>query len=255
MSGIFLCEWTVDVSRTITRAILLDVDGTLYHQSPLRLCMALELSTLPLAWKSRRSATVILNTLRHFRSIRETLRNEGRGKDLLVDLQYKRTAEHVGLAQSVVEDVVREWMYQRPLKYLRFCKRLGLEAFFSYAEMMGLRIGVFSDYPAQEKLQSLGLAKRVHLSLCATDMAINAFKPHPQGYWQACEHWGLKPEEVLYVGDRPEVDANGAAAAGMPCAILSRLRKNSNDEDLDQGYSRITSFRDLQHVLANKRTV
>ena len=30
------------------RAVLFDVDGTLYHQGPLRLCMALELAALPL---------------------------------------------------------------------------------------------------------------------------------------------------------------------------------------------------------------
>ena len=34
--------------------------------------------------------------------------------------------------------------------------------------------------------------------------------------------WGLAPNEVLFVGDRSDVDATGAAAAGMHCAIVGR---------------------------------
>jgi len=125
----------------------------------------------------------------------------------------------------------------------------------SYVEREGLHIGVFSDYPAQEKLQTLGLDKQVKLTLCATDREINAFKPHPRGFLRACEYWGLRPEEVLYVGDRPEIDAEGAAAAGMPCAILSGLRGNQGKLGRLNNYSRVTSFRELQHVLTtNKKT-
>jgi FMN phosphatase YigB (HAD superfamily) len=36
--------------------------------------------------------------------------------------------------------------------------------------------------------------------------------------------WGLDPSEVLYVGDRIDVDAPGARAAGMPCAVLTTRR-------------------------------
>ena len=49
---------------------------------------------------------------------------------------------------------------------------------------------------------------------------INAFKPHPHGFLHACERWGLQPEEVLFVGDREDVDARGARNAGMPCALV-----------------------------------
>jgi FMN phosphatase YigB (HAD superfamily) len=36
----------------------------------------------------------------------------------------------------------------------------------------------------------------------------------------ACEVWRLAPSDVLYVGDRADIDARGAAVIGMPCAIL-----------------------------------
>ena len=91
-------------------------------------------------------------------------------------------------------------------------------------------MGVFSDYPGSDKLVALGVAEHVSLVVCATDEAVNAFKPHPRGLTHACAAWGLRPEQVLYVGDRPEVDAAAAAAQGMPCAIVgasSRRRRGA----------------------------
>jgi FMN phosphatase YigB (HAD superfamily) len=86
----------------------------------------------------------------------------------------------------------------------------------------GIRMGILSDYPAAGKLQALGLAGRFAPVLCATDPEIDAFKPSPRGYLRACEIWGLSPGQVLFVGDRADVDGAGAAAAGMPCAIVGR---------------------------------
>jgi FMN phosphatase YigB (HAD superfamily) len=124
-----------------------------------------------------------------------------------------------------------------------------VEAFFSFLEHKGIQAGVFSDYPVLGKLRALGLYERISLALCATDPAINAFKPHPQGFLRACAIWGLCPDEVLYVGDRPEVDAVGAAMAGMPCAILSTRRDSRVQGDLLTKYLTFASFPELQQAL------
>jgi putative hydrolase of the HAD superfamily len=70
------------------------------------------------------------------------------------------------------------------------------------------------------KIDALQLTRAVSLQICATDSAVNAFKPHPRGFLVTCERWSLSPHEVAYVGDRAEVDAVGAAAAGMRCLII-----------------------------------
>lgn len=232
------------------RAVLLDVDGTLYHQKPLQCLMGLELCTLPAIVKSWRSAVSILQILRCFRSVREELRQVGYPRGSLLELQYHKTAERARVAPSDVEYVVHEWIYHRPLKYLHYCKRNGIQAFLSYVGLKGLRIGVFSDYPMREKLEALGCAHQVDLMLCATDKEINAFKPHPRGFLLACEYWGLKPEEVLYVGDRLEVDAKGAVAAGMPCAILLGIGGGRKKPEFSDRYVMVPSFRKLQQILA-----
>ncbi len=206
------------VTSTI-RGILMDLDGTLYHQRPLRWHMLLELGLSPLTLGPRRAART-LRHLRAFRQVREQLRDLGCPNEPLEDLQYSRTAERLGDEAQAVRETVAEWMYRRPLRHLPPCRRADLPAFLDAQRERGLQLGVFSDYPAPDKLEALGVADRFSLTLCATDAEINAFKPHPRGFERACELWDLKPEQVLYVGDRDEVDGAGAQAAGMPVVVL-----------------------------------
>jgi HAD superfamily hydrolase (TIGR01549 family) len=175
----------------------------------------------------------------------------GEPEGYLATLQYTEAAEQAGEDLAQIEGVVTEWIYQRPLKYLRLCRRRGIEPFLTFLESKGVQVGVFSDYPALDKLQALGLSRKVSLALCATDPQINAFKPHPKGFLHACTLWGLSPEEVLYIGDRPEVDAVGAANAGMPCALLSESVRIRGYNKSSVEYVTFSSFIGLQHALAS----
>jgi len=238
------------MDRKLFHAVLLDLDGTLYWQTPLRCLMAMELGALPLSNLSLNQTQMTLGILRKFRKIREQLRmrNLVKGQQL-EDLQYEETASQVRVSANEVKAVVSEWMYRRPLKYLQVCRQRGVVEFFSSMVAQGVQIGIFSDYPVQEKIEALGLSKWVKLRLCATDKEVNAFKPHPQGFWRACELWGLSPAEVLYVGDRVEVDGVGAKAAGMPCIILDGTNNAYSSIQSVKGPVRVTSFQGIQDAL------
>ena len=231
------------------RAVLLDVDGTLYYQAALRLLMALELSALPLVQMSCRSSCRIWRSLRYFRRVREELRRLGKPEASLAQLQYMEAARRSGSEPGDMQRVVSEWIYGRPLKYLKICRRRGIEGFLSFLQSRGIQVGAFSDYPVDDKLAMLRLSDRISLKLCAADPEINAFKPHPAGFLLACAIWGLSPEEVLYVGDRPEVDAVGAEAAGMSCAILCRSVGGNPRGDSSASYLPCSSFVELQRIL------
>jgi FMN phosphatase YigB (HAD superfamily) len=230
------------------RAVLLDVDGTLYHQNPLRLFMALELCALPLVEGSYQSASTTWKVVRAFRRVREELRGLGSPAESLDELQYVQTANRIGIDPAVVEQTIAEWIFRRPLKYLKHCRRQGAEAFFTFLRKCNVPVGVFSDYPVVEKLEALGLSTFVGPTLCATDSEINAFKPHPKGFLRVSAIWGIPPEEILYVGDRSEVDAVGAAAAGMPCAILSRNQRLNGQMSFQNCFT-VSSFQELKNVL------
>jgi HAD superfamily hydrolase (TIGR01549 family) len=230
------------------RGVLFDVDGTLYHQGPLRLCMALELAALPLR-DSGASARRTWRAVSAFRRVREELRDLGAAEAPLARLQFQRPADRLQMEADEVEAAVSEWIFQRPLRYLRRCRRGGIEPLLGYLASRGISAGVFSDYPAREKIEALRLAEKISLVACATDAEINAFKPHPRGFIWACERWGLEPSEVLYVGDRVEVDALGATNAGMPCVIISRGLGLGARGGATARFTRFTSFAGLQHAI------
>ena len=210
------------------KAVLFDVDGTLYLQPRLRALMAAELAVVP--WMQRAPWRVgrLWNALSIFRRVREELRALGRPTDALERLQYSEAATRAGIPVSEMEDAVAEWIVRRPLKYLPHVVRPGTREALAQLQAAGVRIGVFSDYPAEDKLKSMRLDQMVSLVVHATEADVNAFKPHPRGFLAAAERWGLSPEAILYVGDRPDVDAVGAGAAGMRCAVIGRADGTAN---------------------------
>jgi len=215
------------VDASAIRAVLFDLDGTLYRQTPLRALMAAELALEGIRMCSPSRVSRLARIIDTFRSVREELRGAGEPRDgLLGALQFTCTADRLGIREDEVRDAVEEWMMRRPLKHLRRLVPRELTALLDTLEMRRLRLGVLSDYPAASKLEAMRIRERFSLALSTADPSINAFKPHPKGFLRACDLWGVTPQEVLYVGDRPEIDGVGAAAAGMRFFLVSRRRPN-----------------------------
>lgn len=204
------------------QAVLFDVDGTLYRQGPLRTLMLAEMARALAAPRGRGRLLATFTALRRFRRLRERLRDEpGTG------LERRQYAVPGPPGPDELARLVREWMHERPLRHLSRCRRAGLESLLGVLAARGVQLGVFSDYPPARKLDALGLGDWFGLQLCATDPGIDAFKPAATGLLAACRQWGLAPERVLYVGDRPEVDVVAAARAGMAGWVVTggRMRE------------------------------
>src|SRR5690242_186176 len=93
-------------------AWLIDMDGTLYWQFPVRLAMAMELLLT-----GARSIAVV----RRFRREQEHLRKYGfqENGNCPYGLQISRTAVALNKTEDAVAAVVHEWMERRPTKWLR----------------------------------------------------------------------------------------------------------------------------------------
>ncbi|MEI7990454.1 MAG: HAD family hydrolase [Chloroflexota bacterium] len=52
-------------------------------------------------------------------------------------------------------------------------------------------------------------------------------KPEPAPYLAAIESLGLKPDEIVYVGDREDVDIEGAQAVGMKAIFVGGVSKKA----------------------------
>jgi HAD superfamily hydrolase (TIGR01549 family) len=209
------------LGQRIIRGVLFDVDGTLYAQLPLRLLMGLELALMPLRVGPHR-ARQILALLSAYRQAHETVRAGAVSQGAPADRQLTMAAESVGFSSRQAAAVVAEWMERRPLKYLRLCRRRGVVTLVDALRSSGVRVGALSDYPAKAKLRALGIERSFDPVVWTGSEQVGALKPDPKGFLEAARLWDLPPGEILYVGDRPDVDLEGARRAGMPCVIVGR---------------------------------
>ena len=231
----------LDPSRRI-RAVVFDLDGTLYDQRRMRALMAVELVTL--AFRHPLRAPRNWHALGAYRKAQETVRSKALGAAAAAQLEI--AAQRTGLMPAVIEQIVDEWMFERPLKHLPKCRAVGLFELLAFLGTRGVELGVLSDYPADAKLRALGLAGRFSQVLCSSDPEIGVLKPHPRGFLTACERWQIDPGDVLVVGDRFDVDAAGAAAAGMPCVIIGRQSRAASN---NSGSLVLPSLERLRYVL------
>jgi len=211
--------------------VLLDVDGTLYQQLPLRARMFLELLKFILLHPVQGLKTAYL--LREFRSKRVSLGRAQKPLGSLEQLQYEKVATRMRIPVTFVRDVVGEWIMLKPLKYMKRYRRRGIESFLKQCSDNGLKIGVLSDYPSSMKLETMGISSWFSLNLCSTDSEINAFKPSPAGILLACSIWELAPEELLYIGDRAEIDGIAAMAAGAQFVLVGHPSNDTFNAALD----------------------
>ncbi|MFF3978880.1 HAD family hydrolase [Streptomyces sp. NPDC055808] len=78
-----------------------------------------------------------------------------------------------------------------------------------------------SSLPNQDrKLRILGVRDRFEALLCAAELGVA--KPQAGAFHAGCAALGLPPDEVVYVGDQPDIDARGAVEAGLKAVWLDR---------------------------------
>lgn len=77
-------------------------------------------------------------------------------------------------------------------------------------------------------LARIGLAHFFSVSLNACQVGVA--KPHPSSFARLIAALKMAPHEVLYVGDHPQTDVQGARAAGLRTAWMNRRRSGWPDE-------------------------
>jgi HAD superfamily hydrolase (TIGR01549 family) len=194
-------------------AWLIDLDGTLYVPKPMKWAMAAELLLSGLA---------VVRVLRRFREQHELLRAErGTYEPSPFDEQVKRTAQDLNLSAEVVNNIVREWMIDRPCKWLSRFKRQSLMEEITAFRAEGGRTALVSDYPAHTKLAALGASNLFDRVIASGDPGgPKRLKPIPDGLLLAASALEVEPKRCLVVGDRADVDGAAASAASMEFRLV-----------------------------------
>ena len=96
------------------------------------------------------------------------------------------------------------------------------------------KLGLITNGPSaiqRAKIERFGLAE--YLDVLIVSGEVGVAKPDPAIFRLALEQLGVEPTEALFVGDAPEYDLRGAAAAGVPFVWM-----NPNEAELPEGLAR-----------------
>ena len=190
------------------KAVVFDLDGTLYNQTKLRLKMAIRLG---LYYAPRFYRIKELLVLKYFREVRDNWT----GND---DELYKFIGDKKGVKPEYVEDVVRRWIYDNPLDLLISCRNEDLYSYIDSLKEANIPVVIFSDYPISDKIKALGITPDG--MYCPGDERGIELKPSPMGLELIMKDYGLEASELLMVGDRDIKDGEAARLAGVDYFIL-----------------------------------
>lgn len=209
----------------LCKVVIFDVDGTLYDQKKLRKRMLVSLLTFFILrpWKYRD-----LLILHRFRQEREK-RNGNVGGDL-ENRQYEWCAQTTRVSVERIKRVVEYWVFKYPNPYLASYMYPGVKGLFQNLKERGVKIAIYSDYKAVDKISAMGL--EADLIVSSTDEIIDRLKPDPKAINYIMNEFNVASDECLFIGDREELDGQCAVNAGVPYQILD---KNSDPEDFFAG--------------------
>ncbi len=214
------------------KALIFDLDGTLYYQRRLRIKMAWMLLSYYLChfWRIKE-----LFIVKEFRKVREDWDSISLGTDAsaadsvttsgaesLEDAQYSYVASRFNCPAGIVKDTIETWMYQKPLKAVYETRDEELLKMIEGYKEKGRKIFIFSDYPIEDKAKALKIS--VDGMYAATDPRLNELKPSPKGLKLIMEDHGYAPEDILMIGDRMSRDGQSAINAGCDYLILPKSK-------------------------------
>jgi phosphoglycolate phosphatase len=140
---------------------------------------------------------------------------------------FQESLEHLFRETQVLDEVLD---FCRTIDYQRFIPMM-VEA-PHLREFLGfLRSRFFTALATnrttttQAVLHYHRLADQFDLVISALD--VNRPKPHPESFWRILEHFGLKADEVIYIGDS-KVDEDFARNAGVPLVAYKNSHLNAD---------------------------
>lgn len=189
--------------------IIFDVDGTLYDQKKLRKLVAMKLMKQLLTFQTGFRELQIISCFRKEREKHRYVKTHNIGKE-----QYNWCCGKLGIAAEKIQYVVKKNMYDLPIPFLKRVKFRNVDDLFGTLKHKGIRVIAYSDYPAREKMETMGL--HFDACYCSADEELDEFKPSRKVLLWICNNFRCETSKALYIGDRDEVDGAGARSAGIP---------------------------------------
>ncbi len=213
------------LSDNAIKAVAFDIDGTFYPLSEThKRVLRASLFHLPFALRYNR-ARQTLRTHDSFLPLEPLTRETNAERMCSImygDDESYRVRKFLGKEKKVFTD-----------RYYELFKNIkpfdGVEDVLSLLKENGYPMAVLSDFPVGSKIKALGFDGYFPVQLSSED--IGRSKPCLTPFIVLSEKLGVKPENILYIGDSPMKDVEGSKRAGMKSVLISSKREKS-DADL-----------------------
>lgn len=218
--------------RLKVRAVLFDLDGTLVE--------------------TFEAFHIMVNDiLRRFnmpeRSFTENARLVGKTSRTIAETMARETGLNMSL-EELSAMMIKEWIYTYMPKY----GKLYPDAQETLRELKrrGYLLGVVSNTSREELpnyLESFKIRGFFDVTVSAGDA--EKPKPAPEPVLKAAEALGVKPEEAVMIGDRPEDIESGKAAGTYTVAVLRSIRPRAEIEAVQPDFI-ITGLSEILLILS-----
>ncbi len=227
------------------RAVLFDLDGTLYTVRALKARLTAGL------WRD-------LGLLRRLSASRRELRGQAFSSG---ETYYEALFGQLARRSGRSEEEAARWYRERFIPCFigqlgrHAAARPGLDALLQRLRAEGTGLAVISDYGwVAERLSALEISPALFDTLLSTE-ELGALKPSPAAINLLRSRWALPREAVLMVGDRPDRDGESARAAGVEylqvqtgLATWSRDQGQMSWDNARQAIERFSSGGSAQRV-------
>ena len=218
------------------KAVAFDIDGTLYAN------WRLNVKIVPYFIKN-------LPFFLEYSKVRKILHRTAPLSDFY-EYQARLLASNMSItsekAKSMIEDIIYKGLGTffskiKPFPYL-------VET-FSALKTNGLKIGILSDFPPEQKGDIWGLARYCDVILGSE--SIGALKPSVYAFGLLAKELGVEPESVLYVGNNISADIIGAHKAGMKTAYILPFWRKFFNLPLNIADISFKNYRQLKKIVLN----
>ncbi|OJH15206.1 haloacid dehalogenase [Borreliella bissettiae] len=203
------------------KAVVFDLDGTLYPEAARNKLMFFEFLTnvkFFLAFKQIRKKIRILQSNQFSSS----------NRDELFSLQVKMLSEHLNLDENRCSFLLNKIYYSQIFsdKFKKLKPYHGVQDLIYWLKFKGIKLGIMSDFPILGRVKNLlGIQDSFWDILCSSEDT-GYLKPHKAPFLKVIEDLNLSGNNILYVGNSYEYDILGARNVSMKAAFFSKRNIN-----------------------------